>query len=140
MSEVELKSITKLKVRFQECDPLQIVWHGNYYKYFEEAREDFSKKHGISYLDAKKNGYATPIVKTQSEHKLPLRYGEEFEVEASFINSEAAKIIFQYKIFSSGKLICTGETVQVFINKNSELVLNNPPFFLDWKTKMGLIK
>ena len=130
----------KLRVRFHECDPLQIVWHGNYYKYFEEGREDFSRKHGISYLDAKKNGFATPIVKSLCEHKLPLRYGDEFEVETKFVNSAAAKIIFKYQIFCSGKLICTGETIQVFVDKNSELVLNNPPFFLDWKTKMGLIK
>ena len=129
-----------MKVRFHECDPLQIVWHGNYFKYFEEGREDFCRNHGISYLDAKRHGYATPIVKTECEHKLPLKYGDEFEVETCFVNSEAAKIIFQYKIFSSEKLICTGRTIQVFTDKNSELVLNNPPFFLDWKTKMGLIK
>lgn len=135
-----LQSTIKMQVRFHECDPLQIVWHGNYFKYFEEGREDFCKKHGISYLDAKRNGFATPIVKTQCEHKLPLKYADEFEVETSFVNSEAAKMIFQYKIFISEKLICTGETTQVFTDKNSELVLNKPPFFLDWKKKMGLIK
>lgn len=139
MNESALKSIIKLKVRFHECDPLQIVWHGNYLKYFEEGREDFGKKHNISYLHAIEKGFSTPIVKSVCEHKLPLKYGDEFEVETSFVNSAAAKIIFQYKIFSSGKVICTGETTQVFTDKNSELVLNNPPFFLDWKSKMGLI-
>lgn len=138
MSEV-LQNKIKMHVRFHECDPLQIVWHGNYFKYFEEGRENFCKKHGISYLDAKRNGFATPIVKTECEHKLPLKYGDEFEVETSFINSDAAKLIFAYKIISSGKLICTGETTQVFLDKNSELVLRNPLFFLDWKKKMGLI-
>ncbi|SDR77300.1 thioesterase family protein [Gramella sp. MAR_2010_147] len=140
MSNSTLKTTTKLKVRFHECDPLQIVWHGNYFKYFEEAREAFSKKHGISYLDAKNNGFTMPIVKTECEHKLPLQYGDEFEVETHFVNTEAAKIIFKYQIFCSEKLICTGKTVQVFTDKNSELVLINPPFFLDWKKKMGLIK
>ena len=60
----ELTAQTKLQVRFSECDSLQIVWHGNYLKYFEEGREDFARKHGISYLDAKQNGVATPIVKS----------------------------------------------------------------------------
>lgn len=139
MSDKSLTSKIKLKVRFHECDPLQIVWHGNYLKYFEEGREDFGKRHHISYLDVKENGFATPVVKSVCEHKLPLKYGDEFEVETTFINSEAAKIIFKYKIYFSGKLICTGETIQVFTDKNSDLVLNNPPFFLDWKSKMGLI-
>jgi len=140
MSDLELTTTIKMKVRFHECDPLQIVWHGNYFKYFEEGREDFCLKHGISYLDAKKNDLATPIVKTECEHKLPLKYNDEFQVETSFINTEAAKMVFSYKIFSAKKLVCTGKTTQVFTDKNSELVLNNPPFFLDWKTKMGLIK
>ena len=140
MSKDQLTCITKLKVRFSECDPLQIVWHGNYLKYFEEGREDFGRKHNISYLDAQESGFAVPVVKSVCEHKLPLKYGNEFEVETTFVNSEAAKLIFRYKIFCDGKLICTGETVQVFTDKNSELVLTNPPFFLDWKMKMGLNK
>lgn len=134
-----LKSSVQLKVRFNECDPLQIVWHGNYLKYFEDAREDFCLQNGISYLDMKKQGYATPIVKSTCEHKLPLQYGDSFAVETTFHPVAAAKLIFTYKIFKEEKLICTGETIQVFLNENRELVLVNPPFFLDWKKKMGLI-
>ena len=73
-----LKTRISLRVRFHECDPLQIVWHGNYLKYFEEGREDFCRKHGISYRDAQVHSIATPIAKSLCEHKLPLRYGDEF--------------------------------------------------------------
>ena len=139
MSLEALKSRIQLKVRFNECDPLQIVWHGNYLKYFEDGREDFCIQHGISYLDMKQHGFATPIVKSSCEHKLPLQYGDTFIVETSFQPVDAAKLVFNYKIFKEGKLVCVGETIQVFLNENQELVLINPPFFLDWKKKMGLI-
>ena len=135
----ELKSVSHLKVRFHECDPLQIVWHGNYLKYFEVAREEFCEQNGISYLDVQNYGFATPIVRSCCEHKLPLKYGDNFEVEVSFVNSSAAKMIFQYKVRRSGELICTGETTQVFTNKDSELVLVNPPFFAKWKSEKGLM-
>ncbi len=134
-----LISTISLRVRFQECDPLQIVWHGNYLKYFEEGREAFCRTHGISYLDAKAHGYSTPIVKSGCEHKLPLAYGDCFEVETSFQNTEAAKIIFNYKVYKDEKLVCTGQTVQVFLNDKRELALTNPPFILDWKKKMGML-
>ncbi len=134
-----LQTTTNLKVRFHECDPLQIVWHGNYLKYFEEGREDFCRTQGISYLHAMQQGVSTPIVKSSCEHKLPLKYGDEFIVETSFRNSEAAKMIFEYKIFKKQDLVCTGQTIQVFLNEKGELQLKNPPFFLDWKQKMGLI-
>jgi len=139
MSSKTLKSRIQLKVRFNECDPLQIVWHGNYLKYFEDGREDFCIQHGISYLDMKKHGYATPIVKSSCEYKLPLQYGDTFEVETSFHPVDAAKLVFAYKIFKNEKLVCIGETTQVFLNESQELVLVNPAFFLDWKNKMDLI-
>ncbi|MCM4158822.1 acyl-CoA thioesterase [Antarcticibacterium flavum] len=133
-----LSSVTHFRVRFRECDPLQIVWHGNYLKYFEDAREEFCKEHGFSYYDVRVRGYATPIVKSLCEHKLPLRYSDKFEVEVSFIPTPAAKMIFNYKVTSQNKLVATGETVQVFLDKKGELVLSNPPFFYEWKQKMGI--
>jgi len=128
-----------LKVRFNECDPLQIVWHGNYLKYFEDGREDFCIQHGLSYLNLKKLGYSSPIIKSTCEHKLPLQYGDTFYVETTFQPADAAKLIFTYKILKEDKLVCLGETTQVFLNESKELVLINPPFFLDWKKKMDLI-
>lgn len=134
-----LESSIQMKVRFHECDPLQIVWHGNYLKYFEEGREDFCIQHGISYLDMKKHGFSTPIVKSSCEHKLPLQYGDTFKVQTTFKPVDAAKLVFTYKLFKQDKIICIGETTQVFIDENKELVLINPSFFLDWKKKMDLI-
>jgi|SRR5690606_8400815 len=138
-SENPLKTSITIRVRFQECDPLQIVWHGNYLKYFEEGREDFCRRNGISYLDAMEQGISTPMVETSCEHKLPLRYGDDFEVETTYINSRAAKLVFEYRILKNEKIICTGKTVQVFLNEKGELLLKNPQFFLDWKQKTGLL-
>ncbi len=138
MEQLYLMSSTEIKVRFSECDPLQIVWHGNYLKYFEDAREDFCIKNKISYLDAKTQGYSTPIVKSVCNHHLPLKYGERCKVETSYIPSPAAKLIFRYRVYSDEKLVCTGETVQVFLDETGKLALSYPQFILDWKLKMGI--
>lgn len=134
----ELSIEKTIRVRFHECDPLQIVWHGNYLKYFEEARESFGLEHGISYEHVKMNGYATPVVQSSCEHKFPLKYGDECVVKAIFENTRAAKMIFRYEIYLAEKLVCTGKTVQVFTDMDSNLILVNPPFYLEWKEKMGL--
>lgn len=138
MQEKSLTSSLERRVQFHECDPLQIVWHGNYLKYFEEGREAFCREHGLSYLDVKKYGVATPIVKSLCEHKLPLKYGDVFTLETTFNPCDAAKMHFSYKIFLDHKVVCTGETIQVFLGENRELILTNPPFFLDWKKKMEI--
>jgi acyl-CoA thioester hydrolase len=130
----------QIRVRFNETDPLGIVWHGHYIAYFEDGREAFGRQHGISYLTVFENGFATPIVKSSCEHKLSLKYGDIITIETTFVNSDAAKMIFKFKIFDAkNQVVCTGETVQVFIDSKGELVLNNPPFFEEWKKKMGLL-
>lgn len=134
-------TVTKhFDVRFSEVDSLGIVWHGNYIIYFEDGREAFGKHHGISYLDVQANGYTTPIVKSVCEHKLPLKYGESARIETAFVDSPAAKIIFRFRIYNSNnQLVCLGESTQVFLDKDGNLVLNLPPFFEEWKQKVGLL-
>jgi len=129
-----------IRVRFNETDPLGIVWHGYYITYFEDGREAFGREHGISYLDVQRSGFTTPIVKSECEHKLSLRYGDVARIETTFVDSPAAKMIFRYKIFDpQDKIVCTGETVQVFLDSNGNLSLNLPPFFENWKRKVGLL-
>jgi len=132
---------TKTRIRFNEVDPLGIVWHGNYIAYFEDGREDFGRAHGISYLDVKANGYSTPIVKSICEHKLPLRYGDVATIKTIFIDTPAAKMIFNYEIYNSEReVVCTGQTIQVFVADSDGLSLTMPKFFEDWKQKMGLLQ
>ena len=130
-----------IRVRFNETDPLGIVWHGYYITYFEDGREAFGRQHGISYLDVFDSGYTTPIVKSTCEHRLSLRYGDIARIETTIVDTPAAKMVFRYTIFdSNNEIACTGETIQVFLDKNGELQLTNPPFFELWKRKVGLTK
>ncbi len=136
----EITYTSEIRVRFVETDPLGIVWHGNYIQYFEDGREAFGRHHGISYLDQKDHNFSTPIVKSSSEHKLPLRYGDVATVKTTYVDSRAAKMVFRYEIFNpDGQLVCTGETIQVFVELGGEMSLTIPEFFLDWKRKVGLL-
>jgi len=133
---------TEVIVRFNEADPLGIVWHGHYIRYFEDGREAFGKEHGISYLDCHRHGLVVPVVSVQCDFRKPLRYGDTVLVHTTFINSEAAKLIFEYKIFEAGSntLVAKGSSVQVFVDvKNFELQLTLPPFIAAWKKKQNLI-
>lgn len=135
-----LSETTRIPVRFSEVDSLGIVWHGHYILYFEQGREAFGKTYGIDYLTVKSEGYTTPIVSSMCEHKLPLRYGEHARIVTSYIDTPAAKMIFRFKIYNDhDQLVCQGETVQVFLDKENNLVLNTPAFVLDWKQKVGLL-
>ncbi|MGU9937238.1 acyl-CoA thioesterase [Empedobacter brevis] len=141
-SEEKIKTLvhhSNFAVRFNETDPLGIVWHGNYITYFEDGREAFGRHFGISYLDIQKSGFVTPIIKSVCEHKFPLKYGDICRIETTYEDTLAAKMIFKFKIFNQNeKLVCIGETIQVFLDKEGELMLTLPLFFEEWKKKVGL--
>jgi acyl-CoA thioester hydrolase len=133
-----LRDQTEVIVRFNEADPLGIVWHGHYIRYFEDGREAFGKKYGISYLDFYHQGLAVPVVSVQCDFKKPLRYGNQVLVESTLIHTPAAKLRFEFRIFESATkaLVATGSSVQVFVDlKTFELKLTVPPFFEAWKEK-----
>jgi acyl-CoA thioester hydrolase len=136
-----LQHHTEVTVRFNEADPLGIVWHGHYLRYFEDGREAFGKKYGISYLDVYQHGFATPVVSVHCDYKKPLRYGSSVIVETTFINSPAARMRFQYKIVEpvNRSTVATGYSVQVFVDvKTFQLHLTMPLFFEAWKKKWDL--
>jgi acyl-CoA thioester hydrolase len=141
MKEVSyLKSVKEIEVRFSELDPLNVVWHGNYIKYFEDGREDFGQKHGLGYCDIRNEGFMAPIISIKCKFKKFVRYGEKLAIETSFVNNPAAKIVLNYSIRRStdNEEVAEGSTEQVFTDPEGNLFLIAPDFFIKWKQKWGL--
>jgi acyl-CoA thioester hydrolase len=137
----QLSEKIEVNVRFNEADPLGIVWHGHYIRYFEDGREAFGNKYGVGYLDFYRQNIIIPVVHIECSYKRSLRYGEKVIVETNFFPSDAAKLKFEYKLYNTtkGELVATGSSVQVFLDKEtSVLQLTNPSFFEEWKRKMGI--
>lgn len=135
-----LSAVAELTVRFNECDPLGIVWHGNYIKYFEEGREAFSDKYGFDFVGLYNKGISTPIVHVSSDYKKMLQYRDKITIEATWKKTAAAKLIFDYVIRKkeTEELICTGRTIQVFVDRHTqELQLTVPDFVQEWLHKVS---
>lgn len=129
---------TELEVKFSEADPLGIVWHGHYIRYFEDGREAFGKAHDLRYIDFYRANIVVPIVHINCDYKRILRYSHRVRLETTYIDNPAAKLVFRYGIYDidTNQKIATGSSVQVFMHKESmELMLTLPPFMEDWKKK-----
>ena len=136
-----LTEITPISIRFHEVDSLRIVWHGHYLKYFEDGREAFGKKYGIGYMDVFRAGLATPLIKISCEYKKAVKYNDNVMLQTTFIPSPAAKIMFEFKLYNpdTDEVYATGESTQVFLNTNGELLLTSPDFYTEWKKKWVLL-
>ncbi|GGB85509.1 acyl-CoA thioesterase [Dyadobacter sediminis] len=138
-----ITSEIRIDVRFSETDAMGVVWHGNYLKFFEDGREAFGKEYGLEYLTIFDNGYFTPIVKSEIEHKSPVYYGQVIQVVTRYIPAKSAKLLFEYEVINltTGEISAIGKTMQVFLNKETRtLELVTPDFYRNWKEKNGVGK
>jgi acyl-CoA thioester hydrolase len=135
-----LISRIEVKVRFSEVDSIRVVWHGSYVKYMEDGREDFGEKYGIEYLKIFDNGYTAPVVDMRLRYMQSVTVGDTVVVETRYVPTLSAKMIFEYNIFrkSDNALVLTATTTQVFMSREGELQLNNPPFYEEWKKRWNI--
>ncbi len=131
----KLKSSKSLDIRFSEVDSMNVVWHGSYALYFEDAREQFGAEYGLDYMTYFNNGYYAPLVELNFKYIKPIIYGMRPRIDIFYRPTEAAKVIFDYEIHDScdNSLIATGYSMQVFMDKEYNLVWYNPDFYLEWK-------
>jgi len=98
----------KLKVPFYDIDLMQVVWNGNYQKYFEVARQALFKKYGLDfyrYLQEKR--YAFPVIRSKVKHIRPLRLDDEFICKAT-LREASVKIVIDFEIrLIADDQICT---------------------------------
>ncbi|MDR1676553.1 MAG: acyl-CoA thioesterase [Tannerella sp.] len=141
MEETRLKTSKEIEVRFSEVDSMNIVWHGSYALYFEDAREAFGKIFGLSYRQYFANNCYAPLVELHFNYKHPLFHGQRARVDIAYRNVPAAKVIFDYEIhlLPDNSLVATGSSTQVFLDKDFRLLWSNPPFYEAWKKKYNLL-
>lgn len=137
MSYRELAVTIPFGIRFSEVDSMNIVWHGSYPLYFEDAREAFGKKYDLGYMRMFKMGVYAPLVDLRFQYRKAMNYEMNPEIKITYRPTDAAKIIFDYEIRDrkDGSLLATGYSVQVFLDENYNLLLFNPPFYEEWKKK-----
>lgn len=131
----ELTETLAFDIRFSEVDSMNVVWHGSYPLYFEDAREAFGKKYDLGYMKIFRNGYFAPIVELNIQYKKPLVYGMHPSITVKYLPTEAAKIVFDYEIRDTedGSLVAMGRSTQVFTDNRYQLIWFTPPFYEEWK-------
>jgi acyl-CoA thioester hydrolase len=139
---MELKASKLLDIRFSEVDSMNVVWHGSYMLYFEDARELFGEKFDLSYMGYVRHGYYAPMVEMNIQWKKPILYGMRPRIDIIYRPTVAAKVVFDYEIHDTAdeSLIATAHSVQVFMDLNYQLVLYSPKFYEEWQQRWNVFE
>ncbi len=110
----------KRRVRFNEADPMAVVWHGRYPLYFEEASEELGRKCGLSYPEYFEAGLRAPVIELHIDYFKPLFLDEEFTIKASLIWNEGSRLNTEYQLIKQDASIASsGYLVQLFTDEKT---------------------
>jgi acyl-CoA thioester hydrolase len=111
------------RIPFYDVDMMEVVWYGNYIKYFDIARAKLAIKMGIDYYDFRKIGVLAPVVKCETQYKSYGKYNDDIIINAYFLPQNKMSLKVGYEILAKdNKLLTLGTTEQIFID-NDELIL-----------------
>lgn len=121
------------RARFEEVDPLSVVWHGRYASYFEDARLALGEKFGLGYEAVYDLGFITPIKQFHVDYALPLLFNRNYAITAAMHWTRAARINIVYSIADmNGKVCTTGYSVQLFLTLEKEVCMGQPDFYMNF--------
>jgi len=112
---------SRLRARYGETDQMGIIYHPNYYVYFEIGRTEFLREStGLSYKEMEEMGVLLPVTETYCKYRTPARYDDEMIVRTAVKEMTVARISFSYQLLraSDGVLLAEGETGHAFTNRS----------------------
>ena len=121
-----------IRVPFHDVDFAQIVWHGNFYKYFELARTELMRMHGLDVHDVIDLGYGMVVSESRCRHVAPARYGDELRIRASFLRADyRIEVGYVADNDTSGRACARGRTSLVCVTHDLEFLSTVPPEILN---------
>ncbi len=116
------RHIHRLRIAFVDCDPAQIVYFSNYFRWFDTASREFFTACGVpSWRDTERESgiIGTPLVDAQASFRSPATYGEDIEIE-SWVERWGGKSFTMRHIARRGDtVLAEGREVRVFAVRES---------------------
>ena len=112
-------STSRVRVRYAETDRMGVVYHANYFLWFEVARTDWLRSTGWSYREMEAEGFSLPVLEAQCEYRQPARYDDELDVRARGALLSGVRVEFAYELIraADGLELARGRTVHAAIDR-----------------------
>ncbi len=108
------------RVQYYETDQMGIVHHSNYIRWFEEARVDWMRCHGIGYRQMEESGIITPVLKVMAEYRSMVHFEDLVEIRV-FIkkyNGIILELGYEVRDQKTKELRTVGESRHCFLDRD----------------------
>ena len=107
-----------IRVRYAETDKMGVVYHANYFMWFEIGRCELLRTIGRSYRQMEAEGIGLPVIEAHCEYHRPARYDDELEIHASGRLLSPVRMEFTYQVrrIADDLVAATGRTVHAALD------------------------
>lgn len=108
-------SIYRLTVQFGDCDPANIVFYPNYYRWFDAATHRLCTGVGLDWISLR-DQYGVvgmPLVDTGARFRQPASFGDHLEIESSVIECARKTLRLRHLVRRGDTLLVEGFEVRV---------------------------
>jgi acyl-CoA thioester hydrolase len=118
---------------FHDLDPMAVVWHGHYLKYFELARCALLQRFDFDYMEMRDSGYVWPIVDMRTKYVRSARFNQELKIRAQIVEWEnRLKIDYVIRDAETGHVLTRAHTIQVAVHMTTgEMQYVSPPVLFE---------
>lgn len=111
---------TSIRVRYEETDQMGVVYHGNYFTWFDIGRTEFFRKLNIVYGQLEEEGILLPVIEANCEYIKPAKYDDEIIICTKLVKLKGVRLEFEYTLYrkKDNTLIAKGRTIHAFVDKN----------------------
>ncbi len=101
-----------VRVRYGETDQMGVVYHPNYFLYFETGRTELLRAAGVAYSELEKSGVFLVVTEASCSYKSAARYDEDLTILTRVDRVGKATVGFSYRVLGpTGTLLAEGRTV-----------------------------
>jgi acyl-CoA thioester hydrolase len=116
-------SMITVRVRYAETDQMGVVYHANYFVWFEMGRVECLRQLGFEYKQMEiDDDCHLPVVEATCRYKAPARYDEILTIETHIVAARSSIIKFAYRLLrgeagdGASQLLAEAQTTHVVVD------------------------
>ena len=113
----ENHSITQARVLYADTDKMGVVYHSNYFRWFEAGRGSYMRRRGRPYSQTESAGVQLPLVEAGITYHKPALYEQVLEICTWVAEMRAVQLTFAHEIRHRGDVLVRGFTRHAAINR-----------------------
>lgn len=110
-----------VRVRYPECDPMNVAHHAVYPIWMEIARTELLREQGVAYAQIEQRGVFFVVARLSMRYKRPAHYDDLLTIHVEAMPSAGVKLEHRYTIKRDGDLLATAETTLACVDRQGRL-------------------